>query len=261
MKEIFKNIINTLLAFIGLKLVNKKGIELLIKRLDHIPTEAQKNDRILIENCAKFSMTGQLRMFTLIQALKYIQKHKIEGDLIECGVWKGGNLGLMSLLSDQLNISKKIYGFDTFDGMTDPEEVDVDWQGFSAKEAMQNSPKNEKILNIHAYASLSQVKNNLIQMAAKNNVILIPGKVEKTLLVSRNIPEKISLLRLDTDWYQSTKIELEVLYPLLQPGGILIIDDYGHFKGAQKAVDEYFKGQNVWLHYVDYTCRLIIKGH
>ena len=167
----------------------------------------------------------------------------------------------MSLLSDQLNISKKIYGFDTFDGMTDPEDVDVDWQGSSAKEAMQNLPKNEKVLNIHAYASLSQVRNNLVQMKVKDNVKLIAGKVEETLLVSENIPEKISLLRLDTDWYQSTKIELEVLYPLLQPGGILIIDDYGHFKGAQKAVDEYFKGQNVWLHYVDYTCRLIVKGH
>lgn len=69
------------------------------------------------------------------------------------------------------------------------------------------------------------------------------------------------MLRLDTDWYESTKIELELLYPLLQKGGILIIDDYGHFKGCGKAVDEYFSKFRTKprLHYIDYTCRMIIK--
>ena len=259
MRKIFNYIINTPLSFVGLKLVRKKALELLMERPDPLPIEASQNDKNLIELCGKYSLTGSVRMWALIQALKYIQKHNIEGNLVECGVWKGGSLGLMSLLSEQLDISKKVFGFDTFDGMTDPEEVDVDWQGLSAKEAMQNSPKDEKILNVHAFAGLNQVKNNLIEMGVKDNVSLIPGKVEETLLVDENIPQKISLLRLDTDWYQSTKTELEVLYPRLQPGGILIIDDYGHFKGARKAVDEHFKGQNVWLHYIDYTCRLMIK--
>ena len=259
MKKIFSYIINIPLSFIGLKLVLKKSLDLLMEPPPHMPIEVSQNNKNLIELCGKYSWTGPVRMWSLIQALKYIQKHNIEGDLIECGVWRGGNLGLMSLLSEQLDISKKVFGYDTFDGMTDPEEVDVDWQGLSSKEAMQNSPKDEKITNIHCFASLNQVKNNLIQMGVKDNVTLIQGKVEETLLVDENIPQKISLLRLDTDWYQSTKTELEILYPRLQPGGILIIDDYGHHKGAQKAVDEYFKGQNVWLHYIDYTCRLMIK--
>lgn len=73
------------------------------------------------------------------------------------------------------------------------------------------------------------------------------------------MPKKISLLRLDTDWYKSTKIELDVLYPLLSKGGILLIDDYGHWKGARKATDQYFKGRKVLMHRVDYTCRLIVK--
>ncbi len=90
---------------------------------------------------------------------------------------------------------------------------------------------------------------------------MIQGKVEDTLVIKENVPKKISLLRLDTDWYESTKVELEILYPLLQKGGILIIDDYGHFKGCRKAVDEYFSKhkKKPMLHYVDYTCRLIIK--
>ena len=88
---------------------------------------------------------------------------------------------------------------------------------------------------------------------------MIQGDVAETLLESKNLPEKIAILRLDTDWYESTRIELERLYPLLEPGGVLIIDDYGHFDGARKAVDEYFKAERPWMHYVDYTCRLILK--
>ena len=92
-----------------------------------------------------------------------------------------------------------------------------------------------------------------------NDIYFIKGKVEETLNVKQNIPDKISLLRLDTDWYSSTKKELEVLYEKVSPGGVIIIDDYGHWGGAKKAVDEFFKGKYVWMHYVDYACRLIIK--
>lgn len=88
---------------------------------------------------------------------------------------------------------------------------------------------------------------------------LVKGKVEDTLCVPSNLPKKILLLRLEADWFESTQIELEILFPLLAKGGVLIIDDFGHFKGTQKAVDDYFQGQNVCLHYVDYMCRLMIK--
>ena len=93
-----------------------------------------------------------------------------------------------------------------------------------------------------------------------DNLNFIVGKVEDTLY-SDKIPNKIALLRLDTDWYESTKIELEVLYPLLSSGGILIVDDYGHFEGARKAVDEYFSkfDKKPYIHRIDYTARIIIK--
>ena len=110
MRKIFNYIINTPLSFVGLKLIRKKALELLMERPDHMPIEASQNDKNLIELCGKYSLTGSVRMWALIQALKYIQKHNIEGDLVECGVWKGGSLGLMSLLSEQLDISKKVFG-------------------------------------------------------------------------------------------------------------------------------------------------------
>ena len=74
-----------------------------------------------------------------------------------------------------------------------------------------------------------------------------------------NVPEQIAFLRLDTDIYEPTIHQLEILYPKLCSGGILHIDDYGHCPGVMKAVDEYFNNKDVWLHRVDYTCRLIIK--
>jgi hypothetical protein len=85
------------------------------------------------------------------------------------------------------------------------------------------------------------------------------GRVEETL--PQAAPDEIAILRLDTDWYESTRHELEHLYPRLSVGGILIIDDYGHWQGARKAVDEYFAGRSpaVFLNRVDYTCRLVVK--
>ena len=81
----------------------------------------------------------------------------------------------------------------------------------------------------------------------------------ESVLEAQNLPDKIAILRLDTDFYESTKAELETLYPRLSPGGELIVDDYGEWAGARKAVDEYFSGQAVWLHYVTHTVRLMIK--
>ncbi len=77
--------------------------------------------------------------------------------------------------------------------------------------------------------------------------------------MGKDTPGNIALLRLDTDWYASTVKELQVLYPLIVKRGVLIIDDYGHFDGARKAVDEYFKDQIILLNRIDYTGRLGIK--
>ena len=107
--------------------------------------------------------------------------------------------------------------------------------------------------------SLEDVKKNIRENTNINNIFLIKGKVENTLRNIKKLPKKISILRLDTDFYESTKIELEVLFPRLVKGGVLIIDDYGFWKGAKKAVDEYFSDYRQFFHYIDHSCRLLIK--
>ncbi|NJL62444.1 MAG: hypothetical protein HC903_12175 [Methylacidiphilales bacterium] len=120
-------------------------------------------------------------------------------------------------------------------------------------------PRKARI-NTWCFSSFDEVRNNFESTLSKvNHIKMIKGKVEDTLTIPENIPEKIAILRLDTDFYESTKKELEILYPRLQKGGVLIIDDYGHWKGSRKAVDEYFANQNIWLHRIDYTARLLIK--
>jgi O-methyltransferase len=143
--------------------------------------------------------------------------------------------------------------------MSEPSEYDYDLIGNNALDLMKKNKKKEG-RGIWAYSSLETVKKNISDLVEfEQNIHLIQGKVEDTLPNNKKLPKKISLLRLDTDFYESTKIELEILYPLLAKGGVLIIDDYGHFQGAKKAVDDYFAKQKIWLKYVDYTCRLYIK--
>ena len=227
-----------------------------------MPAEASLYEKKIILKSLKYSMTTSIRMWALLQSAKEVLKKKIKGDFVECGVWRGGNIILLKNILEQHKIKKNVYGFDTFQGMTEPTRHDVDTENNSASILMKKTNKNDQEFSIWAYSSLEKTKKNIYKnIKSKKNLKLIQGKVEDTLVIKENVPKKISLLRLDTDWYESTKIELEILYPLLQKGGILIIDDYGHFKGCRKAVDEYFSKykKKPLLHYVDYTCRLIIK--
>jgi hypothetical protein len=240
--------------------IRKRDLETLtiVDQYPDIPIEANAFHRAAISNASHYSMTPTSRMWALIQSVEYVNKNEISGDFVECGVWKGGNLILLSATQEYLGTSREIYGFDTFTGMVEARDIDLDFRGESAIEMMAITPKIDGEHSIHAFASLDLVKNNLLKNNSKN-VKLVQGDVAETLLYVDNLPKKISILRLDTDWYESTKVELEVLYPLLEPGGVLIIDDYGHYDGARKAVDEYFQNEKPWMHFIDYSCRLIIK--
>jgi len=221
--------------------------------------EVNREIEKIIKHCSKYSLTGYLRMYVVTEAIRKVLNDGLEGDFVECGVWKGGNLILMEKLRGFYKLNKKIYGYDTFDGMSEPTELDEDFNNNKAKSLMLKSKKEKGINNIHCFATIEDVKSNIISNCDEKNISLIKGPVEETLLIEENLPKKISVLRLDTDFYESTKIELDILFPLLVKGGILIIDDYGHWKGAKKAVDEYFADNKHWLHFVDYTCRYLIK--
>ena len=137
-----------------------------------------------------------------------------------------------------------------------PGEHDYKFNNISAMDIYNKKVKKG---NGWCNSSLEEVKRNILIECSNDNINLIEGKVENTLLIKENIPDKISILRLDTDFYESTKIELEILFPKLEKNGILIIDDYGTYKGSRKAVDEYFQ-KKPFLIYIDHTCRLLIKN-
>jgi hypothetical protein len=218
---------------------------------------AEENDVLAI--AARYSMSGKPRLWSLLQSMRHVAHSGIDGDIVECGVWKGGNLVLCGLMAKKLGIEKHIWGYDTFEGMSAPTDADV--RIGTTRTVHDRWQANQRGgINDWCYSPYEEVEQNFRREVGTGNLTLVKGKVEDTLDRSENIPGKIAILRLDTDWYESTKKELDVLYPRLQKGGILIIDDYGHWAGAKKAVDEYFAEQPIWLHRVDYTGRLAIKS-
>lgn len=180
-----------------------------------------------------YTMTSPARMKRLYEAVMEINKNQLEGAFVECGVFKGGSV--MNMALTQLNFLKlvHIYLYDTFEGMTPQGEFDINHKGVSAGRILKNPSKL-------CICSLEQVKKNLkLTLYPPEFLHFRKGDVANTL--QEDPPKKISLLRLDTDWYESTKIELEILYPRLVKGGVLILDDYGYWKGAKKAADDYFE--------------------
>ncbi|MBT3275301.1 MAG: macrocin O-methyltransferase [Spirochaetales bacterium] len=209
-----------------------------------------------------FTMTSPMRGYAVYKAVEYLERNEITGDFVECGVWKGGSCMLMALALLELSQdNRKLYLYDTFSGMTAPTSEDViAWNNLSVQKKWDEELRGEKDYFSSWAVGLEDVKNNMRSVGyPSENINFVPGDICETL--DKTAPEKIALLRLDTDWYESTVKELEVLYPLLVSGGILLIDDYGHFKGARKAVDEFFLklGQFPYLSRSDYTGRVLVK--
>jgi hypothetical protein len=201
----------------------------------------------LINFVRPFTMTSNSSLISLINAVDYIVNNKIPGSLVECGVWKGGSMmavakTLMSMNSED----RDLYLFDTFTGMTKPSKLDV---GIGTKEKASDIFEKEKTgedTSNWVNASIVEVKKIFKKVGYDEKKLhFIEGKVEET--IPKNSPSEISLLRLDTDWYESTKHELIHLFPKLSKGGVIIIDDYDDWEGCRKAVDEYIMNENITL--------------
>ena len=205
-------------------------------------------------------MTSVERMYALYEAARYVTRATIPGDYVECGVWRGGSSMLAALAFDAAgDAARGMWLYDTFEGMSEPTERDRAFHS-SAPVAQEWERLKEEGSIVLARASLEDVRGNVQQVGLPpERFNYVVGKVEDTL--PAHAPERISLVRLDTDWYDSTRHELEHLWPRLVPGGVLIIDDYGHWAGAREAVDEYFGGRAdaPLLTRIDYTGRLAVK--
>lgn len=217
-------------------------------------------DRAILGRVAEYTMTSAERQAALVQAVRHIVRQGIDGCFVECGVWRGGSSMAIALaLAQEGDTSREIYLYDTFEGMTPPTTFDQTADGISAQTHLELDV--DKTGFYWCIAGIDDVRQNMASTGyPEDHIHFIKGPVETT------IPEHspngaIALLRLDTDWYESTKHELDHLFPLLSEGGVLIIDDYGHWAGARKAVDDYLDGltRKFYMHRVDYTGRLLIK--
>jgi len=226
-----------------------------------LPVEATTQDAALIASLKPFTMTSGERLWSLLNAVRHVVDNKIPGDFVECGVWRGGSVMAMAQELSSLGVSdRQIWLYDTFSGMTAPttEDVEAD-SGVTAETILDGTPVGDGD-NVWCVAGLPDVQSNVFSTGyPKDKFTFVEGDVAQTL--GEIVPAKISLLRLDTDWYESTRMELEVLYPRLSVGGVCIFDDYGHWQGARKAVDDYFKklGLRPYMHPIDYSRRVLIK--
>jgi hypothetical protein len=180
-----------------------------------------------------------------------------EGDIVECGVWRGGASMMMVSALQLRNLSRSVWMYDTFEGLPEPSNPKDDpiskqyWKklqtGSSISSDKFDVEKYAKGVAVDNrvrwnYASLEDVASNMNSTGYPSSKIkFIQGKVEDTLSNIENVPGKIAILRLDTDWYESTKKEFEVLYPKVVPGGLIQIDDYCTWKGSQTATDEWYQ--------------------
>ncbi|ARJ65208.1 hypothetical protein WV31_05830 [Magnetospirillum sp. ME-1] len=205
------------------------------------------------------SYQGATAQWALFQAIEYIVKHKIEGDIVECGVWQGGSMLMAALaLRNFGDESRQLWLYDTFAGMPMPSEIDKRWDGIPTipmylyhRSEGRSWGMGGTVDHVRSVVGMSHYPSD--------KLVFVEGMVEET--IPGTAPDKISLLRLDTDLYQSTYHELVHLYPRLVPGGVLIIDDYGMYQGAKAAVDQYFSENSlpVFLNRVDESVRLVIK--
>ena len=227
-----------------------------------IPVDIKEEEfRELYYFCKPYTMTSVERMYALYQSVKYIIENNIPGDFIECGVWRGGSAMLIARYFFIHHITdRKLVLYDTYEGMSEPTEADKDYRGVTAEQQLKASEKTNESF-IWCLASLEDVSRNIFSTGiSSNQVEFVKGMVEDT--IPSDMPfERIAILRLDTDWYESTLHELTHLYPLLVEKGILIIDDYGHWQGCRKAVDEYFERakNRLLLNRIDVTGRLGMK--
>lgn len=231
-----------------------------------IPAEYDPELRATIKRVRRHTLSSAARVAALCDSVSYIVENDIDGDIVECGVWKGGSMMAAALTLLRLgDTSRDLYLFDTFSGMAQPGEHDTPsaYDGYSPQRRWRRNRERSGIDD--GGSGWAAVGERQVRAAMDSTgypperVHLIKGKVQDT--VPDAAPEQLAVLRLDTDWYASTKHELEQLYPRLNESGVLIIDDYGHYEGARRAVDEFVETTDhpLLLNRIDYTGRVAVK--
>jgi hypothetical protein len=240
------------------RLIRRVGYDLISHAKKAYPQDFTANHIAIADRVKPRTMTSPERLYAMIEAVRYVTRRGIPGDIVECGVWRGGSMMAAALTLKMLGSSERnLYLFDTFEGMPKPTDPDVRFNGESASPKFEEE-RTDNESSDWCRATLKDVRSGMESTEYPlSQTHFIKGMVERT--IPHAAPKVISLLRLDTDFYESTRHELEHLYPRIAHGGVLILDDYGHWCGAKQAVDEYFEREPVFLSRIDHTGRLAIK--
>jgi O-methyltransferase len=243
------------------KLLRRMGFDVVRYRPPEPPSWPLDFDdamREVASRVAPFTMISPERLHEIRAAIHHVVRHRIEGAIVECGVWRGGSVMAAALALLETGAGdRELWLYDTFEGMTEPAAVDVSFEGESAHARWQQGVATG---DGWCVADEDDVRRNLASTGYDmGRVRFVRGKVEETL--PHHAPDAIACLRLDTDWYDSTKAELVHLFPRLAPGGLLIVDDYGHWQGSRRAVDEFLEenGLRLFLGRTDYSGRVAVK--
>lgn len=204
----------------------------------------------------EYTMTKYDRCVTLNNIVKYVEDNAVPGVFVECGVWKGGSSGIMALAN--LRYGKHARQLHLFDAWTDEWPNPTAEDGERYHEALKGTLK--KAQNQGAFEACQYLLGKVIKYPS-SFLFYYRGLFKETFSKTEGELGSIAILRLDADWYESTKLCLEQFFPKVVPGGIIVIDDYGYCAGAKRAVDEYMASNNIpaFLNYVDYSCRYLIK--
>jgi len=220
------------------------------------PYDYDDDAKALFERVRPYTLTSHERVVALRDAVRCLVANRVEGDIVECGVWRGGSMLVivLTLLAHGVT-DRDLWLYDTFTHMPFPGEHDYDvwsrWTGDYYDE-FANNPFYDNV-------PADTVRALLVDAGyPAERLHLVAGMVEET--IPAQVPDDIALLRLDTDLYESTAHELRHLFPRLVPSGVLIVDDYGHFMGSKRATDEFFASHGVTplLHRIDATGRSLV---
>lgn len=200
----------------------------------------------LYEQIKPYSMMSYGRLRGIYRGICEVIENKVPGDFVECGTARGGCAALMGLSCRARGEARNLWIYDTFEGLPPPSEDDPDYELAKAREG-------------ECRGEYDEVRGLLERLKILEGVQMVKGLFQDTVPVTE--VKQISLLHLDGDWYDSTMVCLEHLYDKVSPGGVIQIDDYGHWAGARKALHEFLdaRGIEVSLRYLDYTGRQFVK--
>src|SRR4051812_48391460 len=173
-------------------------------------------DRRIVERVMPYTMTSVARIQAVIDAVRYCLKREIPGAFAECGVWRGGSVLAMILTLQELGVNDRhIHLYDTFEGMTKPTQHDGSISGSSALKGWADGQAKDEVLYAHVFGPSAFGEQSVRGLLAETGypaslIHVVRGPVEET--IPSQAPGALALLRLDTDWYESTRHELMHLY-------------------------------------------------